>query len=72
MDKCHLSIRKVPLILKETLSAKQTIHLTMVTTFGIKFGKYSGIVQRQVHAIGGAKFFLCFCAIKKRFFFGKT
>ena len=34
--------------LKETLSAKQTVHLTMVTTFGITYGKHSGIVQRQV------------------------
>ena len=34
--------------LKEMLSAKQTVHLTMVTTFGITYGKHSGIVQRQV------------------------
>jgi len=34
--------------LKETLGAKQTIHLTMVTTFGITYGKHSGLVQRQV------------------------
>ena len=34
--------------LKGTLSAKQTVHLTMVTTFGITYGKHSGIVQRQV------------------------
>lgn len=34
--------------LKETLSAKQTIHLTMVTTFGIDYGKHSGMVQRQI------------------------
>lgn len=34
--------------LKATLSPKQTVHLTMVTTFGVAQGKYSGIVQRQV------------------------
>ena len=34
--------------LKMTLSPKQTIHLTMITTYGITQGKYSGIVQRQV------------------------
>ena len=34
--------------LKETLRAKQTVHLTMVTTFGITYGKHSGMVQRQV------------------------
>ena len=34
--------------LKTTLSAKQTIHLTMVTTYGITYGKHSGMVQRQV------------------------
>ena len=34
--------------LKGTLSAKQTVHLTMVTTFGITYGKHSGIVQRKV------------------------
>ena len=34
--------------LKETLSAKQTVHLTMVTTYGVTYGKHSGIVQKQV------------------------
>ena len=34
--------------LKNTLKARQTVHLTLVTTFGITYGKHSGIVQRQV------------------------
>lgn len=34
--------------LKSTLSHKQTVHLTMVTTYGVAHGKYSGIVQSQV------------------------
>ncbi len=34
--------------LKNTLSRKQTVHLTMVTSYGIAQGKHSGIVQRQV------------------------
>ena len=34
--------------LKETLRAKQTVHLTMVTTYGVTYGKHSGIVQRQI------------------------
>jgi len=34
--------------LKTTLSPKQTIHLTMITTYGVKFNMHSGIVQRQV------------------------
>ncbi|MBQ3656514.1 MAG: AAA family ATPase [Bacteroidales bacterium] len=34
--------------LKTTLKAKQTVHLTMITTYGIKFNIHSGIVQRQV------------------------
>lgn len=34
--------------LKQTLSAKQSVHLTMITTFGITYGKYSGIVQKEV------------------------
>lgn len=34
--------------LKQTLSAKQSIHLTMITTFGIAYGKYSGLVQKEV------------------------
>ena len=34
--------------LKKTLSAKQTIHLTMVTTYGITYGEHSGIIQKQV------------------------
>lgn len=35
-------------ILKSTLSARQTVHLTMVTTYGITYGKHSGIVQKQI------------------------
>ena len=34
--------------LKSTLSSKQTVHLTMVTTYGVAYGKHSGIVQKQV------------------------
>jgi len=34
--------------LKKTLTAKQTVHLTMITTYGIAYGKHSGIVQKQV------------------------
>ena len=34
--------------LKATLSPKQTIHLTMITTFGVAYGKHSGIVQKEV------------------------
>ena len=35
-------------MLKNTLTTKQTIHLTMVTTYGVAYGKHSGIVQKQV------------------------
>ena len=34
--------------LKGTLSPRQTVHLTLVTTFGLSNGKHSGIVQKQV------------------------
>ena len=34
--------------LKRTLTAKQTVYLTMITTYGVAYGKHSGIVQRQV------------------------
>ena len=34
--------------LKKTLSPRQVIHLTMVTTYGVAYGKHSGIVQKQV------------------------
>ena len=34
--------------LKATLNSKQTVHLTMVTTYGVAYGKHSGIVQKQV------------------------
>ncbi len=34
--------------LQAALSPKQTIHLTMVTTYGITYGKHSGIVQKEV------------------------
>lgn len=35
-------------MLKKTLSKKQTVHLTLVTTYGVAYGKHSGIVQKQV------------------------
>lgn len=35
-------------MLKSTLSPKQTVHLTMVTTYGVKPNMHSGFVQRQV------------------------
>ena len=35
-------------VLKKTLSPKQTVHLTMITTYGVAYGKHSGIVQKQV------------------------
>lgn len=34
--------------LKSTLSPKQTVHLTMITTYGVAYGKHSGIVQKEV------------------------
>lgn len=34
--------------LKSSLSSKQTVHLTMVTTYGISYGKHSGVVQKQI------------------------
>ena len=44
----EMRIRHRIMALKETLSPKQTIHLTMVTTFGIAYGKHSGIVQKEI------------------------
>lgn len=35
-------------MLKGTLSPKQTIRLTMITTYGVAYGKHSGIVQKEV------------------------
>lgn len=35
-------------VLKATLISKQTVHLTMITTYGVAYGKHSGIVQKQV------------------------
>ena len=34
--------------LKKTLSKRQTVHLTLITTYGVAYGKHSGIVQKQV------------------------
>jgi hypothetical protein len=34
--------------LKETLSPKQTVHLTLVTTYGVAPGLHSGVVQKSV------------------------
>ena len=34
--------------MKQTLSPKQTAHLTMIATFGVAYGKHSGVVQKQV------------------------
>jgi len=37
-------------ILKETLSSRQTVHLTMITTYGVLQGKHSGKVQKVLCA----------------------
>jgi hypothetical protein len=34
--------------LQETLPPAQVIHLTFITTYGVAYGKHSGIVQRSV------------------------
>lgn len=34
--------------LKTTLTAKQTVHLTMITTYGIAYGKHIGLIQKQL------------------------
>jgi hypothetical protein len=44
----ELKLRKRIDTLKETLSAKETVHLTMVSTYGIAYGKHTGIVQRSI------------------------
>lgn len=41
-------LRKRTEALKTTLSSKQSVHLTMITTYGVAYGKHSGIVQKQV------------------------
>lgn len=43
-----IRLRKRIEALKATLSSRQTVHLTMITTFGVQQSKYSGIVQKQV------------------------
>ena len=44
----ELKLRRRIEALKETLSRKQTVHLTLITTYGVAYGKHSGIVQKQV------------------------
>jgi AAA+ ATPase superfamily predicted ATPase len=44
----NLKIRRRLDTLQQTLSRKQRPHFTMVTTFGVAYGKHSGIVQAQV------------------------
>lgn len=34
--------------LNETLEAKQKVHLTLITTFGLVNGKHSGKIQKVV------------------------
>lgn len=42
----ELKLRRRIATLKEHISPKQTIHLTMITTYGITNGKHSDIVQK--------------------------
>lgn len=44
----ELNLRRRIESLKGTLLKRQTIHLTMITTFGISQGKHSGIVQKSI------------------------
>jgi hypothetical protein len=34
--------------LKKTLTAKQTVLLTMITTYGVAYGKHAGVIQKQL------------------------
>ena len=43
-----LRLRKRINMLKDTLLKKQTVHLTMITTYGLCPNKYSGIVQKSL------------------------
>ena len=43
-----LKLRKRINMLKETLLKRQSVHLTMITSYGINYGKYSGIVQKSL------------------------
>jgi len=43
-----MKLRKRVDSLRQILSPRKTIHLTMVTTYGVSKGKYSGSVQRSV------------------------
>ena len=43
-----LRLRKRINMLKDTLLKKQTVHLTMITTYGLCQNKYSGIVQKSL------------------------
>ena len=43
-----LKLRKRIETLKATLPKRHTIHLTMVSTYGIAYGKYSGVAQRSI------------------------
>lgn len=44
----ELKLRRRIETLKGTLSRKQTVHLTLITTYGVAYGKHSGIVQKHV------------------------
>lgn len=44
----ELRLRRRVEALKQTLTRKQTVHLTMVTTYGVAHGKHSGVVQKSV------------------------
>lgn len=44
----EMKLRRRLEALQKTLSPRQTVHMTMVTTFGVAYGKHSGIVQKEV------------------------
>lgn len=44
----ELKLRRRIATLKEHISPRQSIHLTMITTYGITNGKHSDIVQKQI------------------------
>ncbi len=44
----ELKLRNRIEVLKKHLSSRQTVHLTLVSTYGVAYGKHSGIVQKEV------------------------
>ena len=46
---CDIALRRKIEVFRNETKTRKALHLTMITTYGVKPGKYAGLVQSEVN-----------------------